>query len=243
MDQNRNPYYDRFYNQQQPYVRDAEAREAVYRGIISRAFLYMVAALAITAVAAYTSADLLAVWLISGRFNFYLLFIAEIAVVIASNWAIRRNNVILAGILFTVYSFINGATIGILFWAYTEESISASFFMAAGMFGVMAVYGMLTKKDLSSLGSLCLMGLIGVLIAGIVNTLFLRSGMMGFAVSVIAILVFVGLTAYDTQKLKRRAAMADGERMEVVALMGAFELYLDFINIFLRLLAIMGRRK
>ncbi len=235
---NKSTFYSDEFGQVQPGL-----REEVYRGVVSRAFLYMVAALGITAVAAYFSADVLARWLISGSFNLYILFFGELAVVFASNWAIRRNNVVLASVLFALYSFLNGATIGIILWAYTQASVAACFLMAAGMFGVMAAYGFITKKDLSSIGNLCLMGLIGIIIAGLVNVLILRSGMMQMIISMIGILVFVGLTAYDTQKLKRRAAMCNGEHMEAVALMGAFELYLDFINIFLRLLALFGKRQ
>ncbi len=242
MDQRKSNIYEQYNNGGMDYGY-AAPDTAVYQGVLSRAFLYMVAALGITAVSAYTTSDLMLVWLFRNPYSIYIIFAVEIGVVLASNWALRRNNVVLSAVLFAAYSFINGATIGIILLAYTQASVAASFLMAAGMFAVMAAYGMITKKDLSSWGSILLMGLIGIIIASLVNLFFLRSGMMDFVVSLIAIAIFVGLTAYDTQKLKKRAMMASGSSMEAVALMGAFELYLDFVNLFLRLLSIMGKRK
>jgi len=126
---------------------------------------------------------------------------------------------------------------------YTTESIASTFFITALTFGIMSLYGLYTKKDLTSLGSLCFMGLIGIVIASIVN-LFLHNEMVYWVTTYIGILVFVGLTAYDTQKIKRIGmANADEGTMEKAAIKGALSLYLDFINLFLHLLRIFGRRK
>ncbi|MBQ9437665.1 MAG: Bax inhibitor-1/YccA family protein [Lachnospiraceae bacterium] len=243
MNQRNDDMYNQYYNGGGMDFGYAAPDAAVYQGVLTRAFLYMVVALGITAVAAFTTADLILIWMLRNPYSLYILFAVEIGIVIASNWALRRNNTVLSAVLFAAYSFINGATIGIILLAYTETSVGASFLMAGGMFAVMAVYGMVTKKDLSSWGSILLMGLIGIIIASLVNLIFLRNGMMDFVVSLAAIAIFVGLTAYDTQKLKKRAMMASGSSMEAIALMGAFELYLDFVNLFLRLLSIMGKRK
>jgi FtsH-binding integral membrane protein len=111
------------------------------------------------------------------------------------------------------------------------------------MFGVMAIYGLITKRDLSSLGSLFMMGLVGIIIAGVVNMLILHSSAVEFGISIVGVLIFVGLTAYDVQKLKNRVAFSDSDNATAIAMAGAFELYLDFINLFLKLLRLFGKRK
>ena len=215
----------------------------MHQEVIAKSFLYMVAALVVTAVAAFAAPNALAKILIANPMAIYGLIIAELAIVIVSNIAIKKNNAILTAILFTVYSFLTGATLGIIFWAYDMGSVGAVFLMTAGMFGATAIYGLVCKKDLSSIGGILMMGVIGIIIASVVNMIFLHSEGIDLIISYIGVAVFVGLTAYDTQKIKKAVAYATPDRMATIALSGAFELYLDFINIFLRLLRIMGRRK
>ncbi|MCR5719047.1 MAG: Bax inhibitor-1 family protein [Lachnospiraceae bacterium] len=209
--------------------------------VVAKSFLFMVAALIITAVSAMAITPMTAYTLVSGG-GFFAVIIAELAIVFISNAAIRKNNAILAGILYTVYSILTGITFSIIFMAYTAGSIATTFFITASVFAIMAVIGLVTKKDLTSLGSLFMMGLIGVIIASLVN-LFLGNPMVDMLVSIVAIVIFVGLTAYDTQKIKASAQYSTTQSENCLALMGAFQLYLDFINIFLKLLRILGRRK
>ena len=228
---------------EQPYGRFGQVGELLQQEVIAKSFLYMVAALAVTAIAAFTAPDLMAGWLARGRFNILVLFGAELAIVIASNAAMSRNNVALSAILFTLYSYLTGATLGIIFWEYDLTSVGAVFLMTAGMFGVMAIYGLVTKKDLSSIGSICMMAIIGIIIASLVNVLLLHSTVFDLVISLVGVAIFVGLTAYDVQKIKQRVYYANDENVSVLALSGAFGLYLDFINIFLRLLRIFGKRR
>lgn len=211
--------------------------------VIAKSFLYMVAALGVTAVAAFVAPGIMAEWLMRGRFNIFILFIAEIAIVIASNVAVKKNNVPLMAVLFTVYSYLTGSTLGIIFWMYDLTSVGAVFLMTALMFGIMAVYGLITKRDLSSIGNLCIMGLIGIIIAGLANAFIIKNGIFDFIISAVGILIFVGLTAYDVQKIKERVEFASDDNVQILALSGAFELYLDFINLFLRLLSLFGKKK
>lgn len=220
-----------------------EVRELLQQEVISKSFLYLMAGLGVTAVAAFAAPTVMAGWLMRGQYNYILLFVAELAIVIVSNIAISKNNVALSAVLFTLYSYITGSLLGIIFWAYELTSVGTVFLMTALMFGIMAVFGMVTKRDLSSIGNICLMGLIGIIIATLVNVLFIRNGMFDLIVSVIGIGIFVALTAYDMQKIKRRVAYSNGENAQVLALSGAFELYLDFVNIFPRLLRLFGKRK
>ncbi len=247
MEPNQYNYNDQYVQQntydEQAYSQFGQVRELLQQEVIAKSFLYMVAALAVTAVAAFTAPDLMAGWLARSRYNIMILFAAELAIVIASNVAMSKNNVALSAILFTLYSYLTGATIGIIFWAYDLTSVGAVFLMTAGMFGVMAVYGLITKKDLSSIGSICMMAIIGIIIASLVNVLLLHSTVFDLVISLVGVAIFVGLTAYDVQKIKQRVYYANDENVSVLALSGAFGLYLDFINIFLRLLRIFGKRR
>ena len=215
---------------------------AIYEDVISKAFLFMVVALLITAFAAYTATGPMLPWLVQGN-HLFLVFGAEVAIVLISNFAIRKNNAILLGILFTAYSYLTGATLGIILLLYTASSVASVFVITAVLFAIMAVYGTVTKKDLSSIGSICLMGLIGIILVGLVNIFFLRSDMVDMAIAAVGVLIFVGLTAYDTQKIKQSVMYADSSNVLTLALAGAFELYLDFINLFLKLLRLLGKRK
>ena len=147
--------------------------------------------------------------------------------------------------MFIVYSLLIGAMLSSIFILYTATSIASTFFVTAGTFGVMCVYGYLTKRDLTSIGNICLMAVIGLIIAGLVN-LFLQSSVMSLIISGIGVLVFVGLTAYDSQKIKQlllQEGMEVNDSTKKIALLGSLTLYLDFINLFLYLLRFLGNRR
>ena len=147
--------------------------------------------------------------------------------------------------MFIIYSILNGATLASIFLVYTMSSIASTFFVAAGTFGVMALYGYVTKSDLTRIGNICLMALIGLIIATLVS-MFWQNSMLQMIITYAGVILFVGLTAYDSQKIKRLLT-ADGievtEETQKIALLGALTLYLDFINLFLYLLRLLGDRK
>ena len=177
---------------------------------------------------------------------FFLLIIGELGLVFFLSARINKIEATTATALFLFYSILNGATLSFIFIAYTSSSIVSTFFICAVTFGVCSIYGMVTKKDLTSMGNFMAMGLIGIIIATVVN-MFLRSSGMSMIISYIGVIVFVGLTAYDTQKLKEMAvslpAGMDAGVVRKGAIMGALTLYLDFINLFLMLLRILGDRE
>ena len=141
-----------------------------------------------------------------------------------------------------LYSVLTGLTFSVYFLAFTAESIASTFFITAGTFAVMSIYGFVTKRDLTKIGNLALMALIGMIIASVVN-IFLHSTMLNWIVTYIGVLVFVGLIAWDTQKIKALASAQDNEFTQKLAICGALSLYLDFINLFIMLLRIFGQRK
>jgi len=176
---------------------------------------------------------------------FKLILIAEFLVVMGMVWLLNRLSVNTARALFVAYAVMNGLTFGVIFSAFTGESIASTFFVTAGTFGVMSLYGYYTKTDLTKIGKILLMALIGIVIASIVN-MFMGSEMIYWITTYLGVLVFVGLIAYDTQKLKAMAVgvtEAGDEIEHKASIMGALTLYLDFINLFLLLLRIMGRRR
>lgn len=176
---------------------------------------------------------------------FFGLIIAELGLVIAISARIQKMQASTATALFVLYSALNGATLSLIFLIYTASSITSTFFICAGTFVACSIYGWTTKRDLTSVGGFMAMGLIGIIIASVVN-IFLRSPAMYMIISYIGVIVFVGLTAYDTQHLKNMAmTQPDGLEAGVVrkgAILGALKLYLDFINLFLMLLRIFGSR-
>lgn len=177
---------------------------------------------------------------------FYGAIIAELALVFSISARIQRMQAGTATGLFILYAALNGATLSSIFIIFTQSSIAQVFFICALTFAASSVFGMVTKKDLTGMGSFLMMGLIGIIIASVVN-LFLRSPGVSMVVSYIGVLVFVGLTAYDTQKLKAMAlsqpADLDAGVIRKGTIMGALSLYLDFINLFIMLLHIFGRRE
>jgi len=179
--------------------------------------------------------------LLTSRWPLLLLGIGELGLVVVLSAALRRLSPVAAAGLFLLFAALNGLTISWIFFAFTAQSIVQAFVVAAGMFGGMSVYGLVTRRDLTSWGSFFFMGLLGVILLSIVN-IFVHSSALSFVVSVVGIFVFVGLTAYDTQKLKAFATVS-GPMQDKLAIHGALSLYLDFINLFLLLLQLFGNRR
>jgi FtsH-binding integral membrane protein len=174
----------------------------------------------------------------------YVLVFAPLAFVFFLSWRINSMSASAAQITFWVFAAVMGASLSTIFLRYTATSITQVFFVTAAAFGGLSLYGYTTKRDLSGMGSFLIMGLIGIIIAALVN-LFLQSSALQFAISVIGVLVFAGLTAYDTQQIKDNyyAVAGDAVAMTKGAIMGALNLYLDFINMFVSLLSLFGNRE
>jgi hypothetical protein len=216
--------------------------EARQRGIISQVYAWMTAGLLVTgAIAMFVASSEALTRLIVGSPLFYILMFAEIGLVWFLSARIEKMAVGTATALFLLYSALNGLTLSVIFLVYTDASIATTFFITGGTFAAMSIYGYTTKRDLTSIGNLCFMALIGFLLASIVN-IFLRSEAFYWVLTYFGILVFVGLTAWDTQKIKQMSMAASDETMgQRIAIYGALALYLDFINLFLLLLRIFGR--
>ncbi len=221
----------------------AQARQEASTLFLAKVFNLMTLGLGITGVVAYLIANTGLAAAIIGSPLFIMLILAELGLVFFLSARVEKIQANTASGLFIGYSVLNGLTLSVIFLAYTSTSIAGTFFIAAGMFGAMAVYGLVTRRDLSGLGSFLFMGLVGIIIASIVN-IFLNSSSVHWMISVLGVLIFTGLTAYDVQKIKRigeEGILARGD--EVVrkgAVMGALTLYLDFINLFLMLLRFFG---
>ena len=206
----------------------------------------MTLALVITGFTAYgvaTSPGILQA-IYTNQILFWGLIIAEFALVIGVSAAINRLSLTTATLMFILYSVINGALMSYIFLAYTASSVATVFFITAGTFGAMAFVGYTTKTDLTSMGKILMMALIGLIIATVVN-LFVKSSGLTLVLSYVGVLVFVGLTAWDSQKIKQMLLQAPdaGEGAQKLALLGALTLYLDFINLFIYLLRIFGKRE
>lgn len=180
----------------------------------------------------------------SSTYTIWILFIVEIGLVIGLSSKMHKLSTITMTMMFMLFSIVNGMTLSIIFLVYTTVSIYVSFIVSAGMFGVMAVYGLITKKDLTTMGSYFLMGLVGILLLSISNV-FIRSDMLDLGLSLVGIIIFVGLTAYDTQKIKNQLSHVQNDtRLQGnIKIYGALTLYLDFINIFLKILRVMGKSR
>ena len=213
--------------------------------LMRKVYLWMTLALVITGFAAY--------YVASSNFIFTLyntpallwgLIIAELALVVGLSAAIHKLSLPVATLMFVIYSIINGVTLSSIFLIYSIGSITKVFLITAGTFGAMAVFGYTTKKDLSSIGKYLFMALIGLIIATVVN-LFVKSTGLDLILCYAGVLIFVGLTAWDSQKIKEMCMSAEyaDESAQKMALLGALSLYLDFINLFIYLLRIFGRRE
>lgn len=220
-----------------------EARHEASTVFLAKVFNWMAIGLGLTgAVAWFTASSGLAMQFVATPV-FMVLILLELGMVFYLSARINKIQAGTATGLFIGYAILNGLTLSMIFLAYTQSSIAATFFITAGMFGAMAVYGLVTKRDLSGMGSFLFMGLIGIIIASVVN-IFLQSSSLYWAISLIGVFVFVGLTAYDVQKIKtmgEQGIMEQGEEaIKKGAIMGALALYLDFINLFLMLLRFFG---
>ena len=222
-----------------------EGFQSAYRVLMRKVFLWMTLALAVTGLTAYyvaSNAGLLYT-IFSSKGLFWGIIIAELALVFILSARIMKMSFATAGIMFVAYSVLNGITMASIFAVFTMESIASAFFVTAGMFGVMSFLGFTVKKDLGSFGSFFFMALVGLIIASVVNV-FLGSSVLYWVVTYVGVLLFVGLTAYDTQKIKHML-MEYGDdvndQTQKLALLGSLSLYLDFINLFLYLLRIFGR--
>lgn len=225
----------------------APARSSAFAALMKNVYLWMTLGLAMTGMTAYWLAGnpgfMQTIFQSSGLF--FGLVIAELALVWILSANIMRMSFPVAGVMFAAYAILNGVTMSFIFLAYTATSIATTFFVTAGTFGAMTVVGYVVKRDLSAMGRFLFMALIGLVIATVVN-LFVASSVLSWALTYIGVLIFVGLTAYDTQKIKQMLMeYGDGvhEGTMKLALMGSLTLYLDFINLFLYLLRIFGDRR
>lgn len=215
---------------------------------LAKVFNWMAIGLGLTGLLAFVTVNspTMQQLIFGNKMVFYGLMFAELGMVFYLSSRIEKISSQTATGLFLVYSALNGVTLSAILMIYTMSSVTATFFITAGMFGAMAVYGLVTKKDLSGMGSFMFMGLIGMVIASIVN-IFLGSSMISWVVSGLGVIIFTGLTAYDVQKITQMGAagiMNQGEAaIQKVAVMGALALYLDFINLFLSLLQFLGNRR
>ena len=217
-------------------VPDARLQNA----FLSQAFLWMFAGLLLTAGVAYvvqTNARLLE--FASG--NFFLLFIAQLAIVFVITGAISRISATAALALFFVYAATLGLTIGLIVASYTQGTVATAFLSASAMFGAAAIYGKVTQRSLAKLGGILFMGLIGLLVAMLLN-IFLRSTEVTFLISIVGVVLFTALTAYDVQRIQSGDLAARLGSMEKAAVVGALQLYLDFVNLFLFMLRLLGSR-
>lgn len=232
---------DEFYRQ----IDQLEGKRIAVPALIRKVYTWMALALAITGVTAYgvaISPNLINL-IFGSKMVFFGLIIAELAMVMILTARLKKLSLTSATMMFIGYSVLNGVTLASIFLVYTMSSIASTFFICAATFGVMSAYGAMTKTDLSSMGKLLFMALIGLIIATLVNV-FVGNSMLDLIISYVGVLVFVGLTAWDTQKIKMMLADADymDESTQKLALIGALSLYLDFVNLFLYLLRIFGKR-
>ena len=223
------------------------ASKAAQSTLLRSVYVWMTLALVITGfMSMYVAQSYQLVSFIFGnKLALWGMLIAELAVVFYLSARINSISFTKATVMFIIYSILNGATLASIFLVYTMSSIASTFFVAAGTFGVMALYGYVTKSDLTRIGNICLMALIGLIIATLVS-MFWQNSMLQMIITYAGVILFVGLTAYDSQKIKRLLT-ADGievtEETQKIALLGALTLYLDFINLFLYLLRLLGDRK
>lgn len=212
----------------------------VMRKVFTKMFLAMV----ITAISAFVvlSSPALLTAIFSNSLIYWGLLIAEIVMVIALSASINKLSKTGASVLFYVYSILNGVTLSCIALVYTASSIGLTFAITAGVFAVMAIYGYVTKNDLTKFGSYLTMALFGLIICIVVN-LFMQSSKMEWIISFAGVVIFIGLTAWDVQKIKRMAAMTDYNNADKLATIGALSLYLDFINLFLYLLRFFGNSR
>lgn len=222
------------------------AAEIESRSFIQKVYAWMSAGLAVTgACALYMASDpRMIMALVQNKILFYGLMIAELGLVVVLSGWVKTMEVGTARLAFLFYAALSGVTLSVIFLVYTGGSIATAFFMTGGMFAVMSGYGYVTKTDLTSMGNFMMMGLVGVILASIANW-WVKSPAIEWALSILSVIIFTGLTAYDTQKIKAMNIIGNAGTDEdgKEAISGALTLYLDFINLFLSLLRATGRRR
>ena len=222
--------------------------EVLVNDYVRSVYNWMGIGLALTGVIAYyvSTNEAITRLIFGNSILFFGLLLAELGLVFAISGMVQRMSAGTATALFVLYAALNGVTLSFIFLVYASASIFSTFFICAGTFAACSIYGWTTKRDLTSLGGFLMMGLFGIIIASVVN-MFIGSSGMSMIISYIGVLVFVGLTAYDTQKIKNMAltqpAGLDGAVIRKGAILGALSLYLDFINLFLMLLRIFGQSR
>jgi uncharacterized protein len=213
------------------------------RAYMLRVYNYMASGLALTGIVAYAAAGSGFYAAIAGTPLIWVVMLAPLAAVFFLSFKIQSLSAATAQAIYWAYAGMMGLSLAGVFLIYTGQSVARVFFITAGTFAAMSLYGYTTKTDLSKFGSFLFMGLIGIILASVVN-IFLGSTALQFAISVIGVLVFTGLTAYDTQRIKELYAELDGDETTTKkAVMGALTLYLDFINLFVMLLQLLGQRR
>ncbi|MBI2386083.1 MAG: Bax inhibitor-1/YccA family protein [Elusimicrobia bacterium] len=222
------------------------AAEIESRSFIQKVYAWMSVGLAVTgACALYMASDpRMIMALVQNKVLFYGLMIAELGLVVFLSGWVKTMEVGTARLAFLFYAALSGVTLSVIFLIYTRGSIANAFFLTGGMFAVMSAYGYMTKTDLTSMGNFMMMGLVGIILASVVNW-WTKSPAVEWAVSILSVIVFTGLTAYDTQKIKAMNVVGNAGTDEDTkeAISGALTLYLDFINLFLSLLRLTGRRR
>ena len=217
--------------------------DAGLRAHMQRVYGYMAGGLALTGIVAYAAAASGFYQSIADTGLIWIVMLAPLGFVLALSFGIERMSAGTATVLFWIYAAVMGLSLGGIFLVFTGASIARVFFITAATYGAMSLYGYTTRTDLSGFGSFLLMGLIGIVIASLVNT-FVGSSVLQFVISIIGVIVFVGLTAYDTQRIKEMYLEADtAEIASKKAVLGALALYLDFINLFMMLLQLFGQRR
>ncbi|MGN1085161.1 MAG: Bax inhibitor-1/YccA family protein [Lachnospiraceae bacterium] len=231
-----------------PYVSqynyDAQAAQNLHSRAAVRSFLVVFFGLMITTVAAYVtffSETILSALFLGGAFTFVL--IAELVVVLVNSWAIAKGKLILSAVLYLIYTVLNGVTLSSVFLVYDFGSIKEAFLLAGLIFGVMAAYGYFTKKDLSQMGSIAIMALLGVVLVSLANAFLFHSTGLDLVMDYVVVLLFVGITAYDMNRMKQMVIVGGEGELNRVALFTGMQLYLDFINLFLRLIRILGKKR
>jgi len=215
--------------------------QTLVQAFMQRVYQWMAAGLALTGFIAFWASSNMSIMRALQGGLFWVVVIAEFGLVIWLSRAISRISATAATIGFLIYSGLNGLTMSYIFLIYTQASIASTFFITAGTFAAVSIFGWTTKTDLTSLGGFFFMALIGIIIASVVN-IFMRSSMLYWLISYAGVAIFIGLTAYDTQKLKE-IHQSNPNAPDQLAIMGALKLYLDFINMFIFLLRIFGRRR
>lgn len=216
------------------------------RRFFTKVFSWMFLGLLISGLTAYYTAitPVLIQFIFSSQIIFIGLLIFELILVIALSAFIKKVSAKTATLLFILYSFVTGLTLSVIFLIYTIQSINLVFFITAGMFGLMSFLGYTTKIDLTKLGPILLIGLLGIIIAGFLNFIF-QNSLLDFIITVVGVIIFTGLTAYDIQRIKKANIIGNEgtEEDKKEAIIGALTLYLDFINLFLKLLRLLGKRR